>query len=76
MAVPTLTRPAPERLSDGELIARAKRRIEWAALSLRAAADDLASAGQSGAAAVEQADALDGLVQDLAAPRPVRRERV
>ncbi len=68
VAVPTLTRPAPGpvKLTDGELLDRAGKRIGWAALSLRAAAGDLTNAGQSGAQAVELADALHALAQDLA----------
>ena len=77
---PTLTRPAPPaKLSDGELLERARKRIEWAALSLKAAAEDVQLAGESGAQLREQAQAVAALgvgIAERQASGPARRERV
>lgn len=77
---PTLARPVPApKLSSGELLERARKRIEWAALSLKAAAADVQLAGESGMALREQAEAVEALVQGIAerqASGPTRRERV
>ena len=50
---------------------RAAKRVEWARLSLAAAADDLESAGEPLATqAREQAETVATLAQDLAARLP------
>ncbi len=67
------------KLTDAELLDRAHKRVTWAALSLKAAAEDLQLTGESGAQLREQAEAVETLAQGLAerqASGPARRERV
>lgn len=71
VAVPTRQR---ERLTDVQRAERASRRIEWARLSLEAAADDLEAAGEPLATqAREQTEAVGMLARAMAARVPAVR---
>jgi hypothetical protein len=67
-------RPTHERLSSVERVERAAKRVEWARLSLAAAADDLEAAGEPLATqAHEQAETVATFARDMAAHLPAVR---